>query len=730
MTISNQSNTASAQGNGAQTVFDYNFLIPSRENAHLFLIDNVAGTVISLSAWSLSGAGNPNGGTFTYPIDSSPPISSTQTLVLVRSIPINQTTSLVNQGGFYPRTLEAALDRIVMQNQQMQASVLGSVRVSPAEIAGLATLPAPNVRKNAILGFDAHGQVSLLPLQPNNNSTIIAQGTTTPRALATRFAEVINVKDFGATGDGITDDTAAVQAAISVGKAVYIPSGTYRITSPLNVATQGQLVYGDGYQSFISCQNGTCFNVTTGNVTFTDLRIWGGYTPSNIGILCSGFQCKFQNIDMRFFDIGLRWTGGFHMFINDWHMRNIKTCCFHLANGVGCFMDKVAYDTDGPYYGGTYNMPVAALLINNEGNLISNCDFIHAGVGCWIEPNGRNIEWCMFNNCFLSDSGFVEATPVAGILIRQSSDTHYIRGIFFDHVWSATNNRGLVIDGTGAATVDGVVFKDCVLHNNVNEGILISAPSAINIRFNDCEIQGNSATNPGGANQVYINKANIVKFQGCDIGNNFRWNATPYAQVFVDTLAQNVSFSDVNFGSLVSNSKLVVLNEDQTKIAHERWQPIFTRTISAPTAGVLIGANFGTLGAVPVSAFDELLIIYDNIQHTNTGDLNIAFSVDNLVSLSYISYLGVLGPSINEEYETSINGNRVIPSGTNIQGSLRVTNNALGYKLFTYQSSLNAASGQNLIANGTVNALSPIDTIFLGWSVGNLTGGTIRIFGK
>jgi hypothetical protein len=144
----------------------------------------------------------------------------------------------------------------------------------------------------------------------------------------------------------------------------------------------------------------------------------------------------------------------------------------------------------------------------------------------------------------------------------------------------------------------------------------------------------------------------------------------------------------------------------------------------------LIGANFGNPGAVPIASFDEILIIYDDIQHTDTGDLNIAFSVDNLVSLANVSYLGVLGPTINEEYETSINGNRVITSGNNLQGSLRVTNNGMGYKLFTYQSSLNAASGQNLSANGTVNVLAPINAIFLGWSLGNLTGGSVRIFGK
>ena len=46
---------------------------------------------------------------------------------------------------------------------------------------------------------------------------------------------VVNIKDFGAVGDGIADDSAAIQAAIDSNTSfiqVYMPPGTYRLASP------------------------------------------------------------------------------------------------------------------------------------------------------------------------------------------------------------------------------------------------------------------------------------------------------------------------------------------------------------------------------------------------------------------------------------------------------------------------------------------------------------------
>jgi len=56
------------------------------------------------------------------------------------------------------------------------------------------------------------------------------------RTVENKLQESVSVKDFGAVGDGTTDDTAAIQAAINsltTGGNVYIPTGTYKITATL-----------------------------------------------------------------------------------------------------------------------------------------------------------------------------------------------------------------------------------------------------------------------------------------------------------------------------------------------------------------------------------------------------------------------------------------------------------------------------------------------------------------
>lgn len=68
-----------------------------------------------------------------------------------------------------------------------------------------------------------------------------------PTGWRKKYRDMLNVRDFGAKGDGSTDDTAAIQAAIdmaasTLAMAVYVPAGTYIITAPLVIQTYSDAV--------------------------------------------------------------------------------------------------------------------------------------------------------------------------------------------------------------------------------------------------------------------------------------------------------------------------------------------------------------------------------------------------------------------------------------------------------------------------------------------------------
>ena len=93
----------------------------------------------------------------------------------------------------------------------------------------------------------------------NDSSSVVGEragsGRFSAPALSSYIADALadptaaNVRDYGAAGDGATDDTAAIQAAITTGRRVRIPAGIYRITAQLACATPGQSIVGDGRMS-------------------------------------------------------------------------------------------------------------------------------------------------------------------------------------------------------------------------------------------------------------------------------------------------------------------------------------------------------------------------------------------------------------------------------------------------------------------------------------------------
>lgn len=97
-------------------------------------------------------------------------------------------------------------------------------------------------------GTNKKATAQLLANELGKLTNVTATGSTAARSLANRFADVVNVKDFGAIGDGVTDDTAAIQAAINAipqGGKVTFPKGKFYCASSVvvypNVWLEGPL---------------------------------------------------------------------------------------------------------------------------------------------------------------------------------------------------------------------------------------------------------------------------------------------------------------------------------------------------------------------------------------------------------------------------------------------------------------------------------------------------------
>lgn len=136
------------------------------------------------------------------------------------------------------------------------------------------------------LGFDGQG----------DNIQVIASGVNAVyRTVQDKGRDIVSVKDFGAVGNGMANDTAAIQAAITQaaidGKTVYMPAGNYNANIVLNAPNVS--IIGDGKSTIVSPSSGdvlTCQGIASGNgALVSNLRLTGA-TGAQRGLVVSGFS--------------------------------------------------------------------------------------------------------------------------------------------------------------------------------------------------------------------------------------------------------------------------------------------------------------------------------------------------------------------------------------------------------------------------------------------------------
>lgn len=297
-----------------------------------------------------------------------------------------------------------------------------------------------------------------------------------------------NVKQYGATGNGSTDDTAAVQAAITAaagGGVVFFPSGSYIINSPLNMSNNNVRLQGAQQSTLYigaSFSGSQLINITGQTCSVVDLNIRGvsaTYTsnPAADAIqITSSRGCLIRDVVCSFINgYGIQSTSGVSISndntnIDGVHVYNGKAGIHILGNGASG-NDQVSY--------------------------ISNC----------------NIDFMQNGDCYFFEDAFdFVVTNIYGNCTAGSGSSIHIKGnciaLYFENMdlgpYPGPTTGAVVLVESGAnGTPSKIGFCNGIIEGGTNN-ISITAGSLISIANIDIFNAGTIGVNISGSSDAIV----------------------------------------------------------------------------------------------------------------------------------------------------------------------------------------------------------------------------------
>lgn len=309
------------------------------------------------------------------------------------------------------------------------------------------------------------------------------------RTVENKLKDTVSVKDFGAVGDGVTNDTAAIQIAFNTQKPVFIPAGTYKISTSLKAYNS---IYGESPTSsilhnYVTTPGGqtvpeSCLDVSAAGYysLFENFAVEGKSGNTSTGITtrsqadvtgnsaenpsyCQWNKVYSYNNNKDGFYLRRAWANRFHMCKFQYNSRwgfnidNISVSPVDDSATNGCLMVNCEFRWNGPsgstaapgsQLGGGIKVAGAAGLWVQGGVIESN-----EIVGVEIVNLGQSTRQVGFSNVYAEYNGYSQNNG-ATFYVGSTVSSIYIRDCWIAYGAQTLGNTNYLINNVGAATID------------------------------------------------------------------------------------------------------------------------------------------------------------------------------------------------------------------------------------------------------------------------------------